>query len=271
MQTPARAIYFDGRTSVRRAVDLAFEPDAITLLEQGAAVAVWRFADLRRADAPRDLLRLSNVAAPELARLEVHDRGLARAVLDRVGPLGATAGSRVGARRIVFWSLAAALSVVLIAAFGMPLIADRLAPLVPVSFEKRIGVAVDKQVRSIFGGRTCETAAGKAALQKLVDRLAGAVGAPMQLDAAILSSAVPNAVALPGGRIYVFDALLRKAETPDELAGVLAHEIGHVAHRDGMRRMIQAGGASFLIGLLFGDVAGAGVVLTIANELVNAS
>ena len=45
-----------------------------------------------------------------------------------------------------------------------------------------------------------------------------------------------NAIALPGGHIYVFQGLINKAESPDELAGVIAHEIGHVAHRDGTER-----------------------------------
>lgn len=267
----ARAIFYDGDSSQKRSVDIAFEPTGIVILENEAPIAVWRYDDMRRIDAPRDELRLSNVAAKELARLEIVDRGLARAFHDRARALERADGLRIGAGRIVFWSLAAAASLVGIAIFGMPLIADRLAPLVPVAFEKRIGYAVDKQVRAIFKGDACDGPGGRAALQKLVDRLAERIPTPVPLEADVLSSSVPNAVALPGGRVYVFDGLLRKSESVDELAGVLGHEIAHVAHRDGMRRMIQTGGTSFLIGLLFGDVAGAGVVLTLANEVANAS
>jgi Zn-dependent protease with chaperone function len=46
---------------------------------------------------------------------------------------------------------------------------------------------------------------------------------------------IPNAFALPGGKVYLFDGLLAKAENPDEIAGVLAHELGHLKHRDGIR------------------------------------
>ncbi len=267
----ARAIYYDGETSQKRDVDIGFEATGIVIVEDGAPVAVWRYDDMRRVDAPREELRLSNVAARELARLEIVDRGLAKAFRDRARDLERADGVRVGARRIVFWSLAAVASLVGVAIFGMPLIADRLAPLVPSAFERRIGVAVDKQVRAIFSGDTCAGPGGREALQKLVDRLNGQIATPFPLQADILSSKVPNAIALPGGRVYVFDALLQRAESVDELAGVLAHEIAHVAHRDGMRRLIQSGGTSFLIGLLFGDVAGAGVVLTLANEVANAS
>ena len=51
----------------------------------------------------------------------------------------------------------------------------------------------------------------------------------------------------------------------------LAHELGHVKHRDGMRKLIHDGGTSFLIGLLFGDVTGAGAVLFAGRSLLDAS
>src|SRR5690606_21575851 len=77
--------------------------------------------------------------------------------------------------------------------------------------------------------------------------------------------------ALPGGKIYLFDGLLRQARDADELAGVIAHELGHVHRRDGLRRLIETGGTSFLFGLLFGDVTGAGAVIFAAQSIVDAA
>jgi Zn-dependent protease with chaperone function len=91
------------------------------------------------------------------------------------------------------------------------------------------------------------------------------------LDAEILKVRVPNAVALPGGRIYLFAGLLQKAENPDEIAGVIGHELGHVKHRDGMRMLIERGGSSYLLGLLFGDVAGSGVAIFATHTLISAA
>ena len=76
------------------------------------------------------------------------------------------------------------------------------------------------------------------------------------MTAGVLPSSVPNAFALPGGKVFVLNALLEKADSPDEIAGVLAHELGHLKHHDNMRGLIYNGGTSFLIGLLFGDVTG---------------
>ena len=50
----------------------------------------------------------------------------------------------------------------------------------------------------------------------------------------------------------------KRRESPDEVAGILAHELGHVHHRHSMRALIHNGGTSFLIGLLLGDITGGG-------------
>ena len=80
-----------------------------------------------------------------------------------------------------------------------------------------------------------------------------------------------NAFALPGGHIYAFQGLIDRAQTPDEVAGVLAHEIGHVAHRDGTRTVLQAAGLSFLFGMMLGDFVGGGGVVIAAKTVVRSS
>ena len=152
-----------------------------------------------------------------------------------VGALQVERGGRGQTGRILAWSLAAVASIVLTVVFGVPLAAERLTPLVPLSFERRLGGVADNQVRAIFGGRTCTDAEGDAAFAKLVETLRQAGHVDMALPTEVLASPVPNAFALPGGRIYLLNGLLQKAESADEIAGVIAHEMGHVSHRDQTR------------------------------------
>ncbi len=151
------------------------------------------------------------------------------------------------------------------------MLADRLTPLIPYAVEKRLGEVADKQVKVIFDGKLCENPDGKAAFAKLVDTLRQAGEVDATADAAVISNEIANAIALPGGKIYVFEGLLAKAESVDELAGVLAHELGHVKNRDGLRNLIYNGGTSFLIGLLFGDVTGSSAIIFASRELFQAS
>jgi predicted Zn-dependent protease len=65
-----------------------------------------------------------------------------------------------------------------------------------------------------------------------------------------------NAFNLPGGLVYVNAGLVREADTLDELASVMAHEIGHGASRHGTQLMTRAYGYNAIAGLLLGRNAG---------------
>jgi predicted Zn-dependent protease len=263
-----RADYFDGASSRKRHVDLRLG-DHLEVVEDGAVVATWPYDTIRRADGPPGMLRLGSTAAMPLARLEIDDPATVAAVTARCASLDAGGARQTG--RIVFWSIAAVCSILVVAIYGIPLAADRLAPLVPPALERRIGDTVAIQVRSLFGGRTCDNEAGRAAFDALVEKLRIAGGMEYPLEAEVLSTKVANALALPGGKVFMLDGLLQKARNPDELAGILAHEFGHVHHRHTMRALIQTGGTSFLIGLLLGDVTGGGAVIFVARQLLDAS
>jgi Zn-dependent protease with chaperone function len=270
-QSGKPTIFFDGVSSRRRQVTLTLG-DALEIAEEGGTPVSWVYADIRRADSPAGILRLASTSAPSLARLEIRDAALAADVTIRCMRLDEHQTSRRGVAKIVGWSMAAAVSIVCVVLFGVPLAADRLAPLVPKPIERRIGDASEVQVKTIFGSSGCEDPAGKAAFKKLVNRLRDAAGLDDDaMTAGVLPSAIPNAFALPGGKVFVLNALIDKAKSPDELAGILAHELGHLKHHDNMRGLIYNGGTSFLIGLLFGDVTGSSAVIFASRSVVEAS
>jgi Zn-dependent protease with chaperone function len=263
-------IYFDGTSSRRRAATLVFS-DALEIGTDGGTPARWAYADIRRADSPSGTLRVSCQTAPALARLEIRDEALAAELISRCAKLDDDYPGRRGVVRIVGWSLAATVSIILVVLFGVPLAADRLAPLVPESLERRIGDVAEKQVKLLFDGKVCNGEAGQQAFAKLVNALREQAGLDPSVQSAVLASAIPNAFALPGGKVFLFNGLLAKAENPDEVAGVLAHEVGHLKHRDNMRGMIYNGGTSFLVGLLFGDITGSSALIFASRTLVTAS
>lgn len=84
----------------------------------------------------------------------------------------------------------------------------------------------------------------------------------------LVNSAELNAFALPGGHVYVNRGLVERVGSRDELAGVLAHEIGHVVHRHGVEQMVkrQRSGIGMTIVCLFVDVCSSGLA-QVAIEL----
>jgi Zn-dependent protease with chaperone function len=269
-QVDGVCVFYDGQSSRRRLLRLAFK-DQLEISEGAALLAAWPYADIRRADGATGILRLSCVSGPSLARLEIRDAAFAALLISRCPRLDEGAAGRHGIRAIVGWSVAAAVSIAAVIWFGLPYAADRLAPLVPNALERRIGDAAERQISMIFGGKTCSDPAGRAAFDKLMAEIGQAAGIEGPVRSSVLDTVVPNAFALPGGKVYLFSGLLAKAENPDEIAGVLAHELGHVRHRDNTRNLIYSGGTSFLIGLLFGDVTGSGALVFASRSLVTAS
>src|SRR6185369_11986525 len=143
-------VFFDGTSNRRHAATLAFT-DALEIAVDGETRAKWAYADIRRADSAPGTLRVACQSAPPLARVEIRDPALAAELTSRAVNLDEHHLGRRGVAKIVGWSLAATLSIVLVVLFGVPLAADRLAPLVPESFERRLGEASEKQVKIVFG------------------------------------------------------------------------------------------------------------------------
>jgi Zn-dependent protease with chaperone function len=214
------------------------------------------------------MLRLSSLTAPPLARLEIRDAALAADLAARCVNLDENTPGRRGVAAIVGWSLAATISIVMVVLFGVPLAADRLTPLLPDAFERRLGEVADSQIKTVFDAKTCNNAAGQQAFTKLMTAIRESAGLDTSVQSGVLATPIPNAFALPGGKVYMFNGLLAKAENADEIAGVLAHELGHLQHRDSMRGLIRNGGTSFLIGLLFGDITGSSALIFASRSIV---
>ena len=277
------AIFFDGISSARHEVRVVATATGLQIgAFDGRALGEWPYERLRRASAPDGVLRLYCSGDAVLARLEIRDAGLADEIEDRAVTLDRSGSAeRALRRKVVGLSLAAVVSLIVTAIVGVPALTSRIIPLVPVSVERKLGLAVDKQIRETLdtrhlgAGFACGygvgQSAGRAAIVQLVGKLEAAAVLPVRLSVEVVRRSEPNAFALPGGHVYVFEGLIDAARTPDEVAGVLAHEIGHVAHRDGTRAVLQAAGLSFLFGIMLGDFVGGGAVVVGAKTVLRSS
>ncbi len=71
----------------------------------------------------------------------------------------------------------------------------------------------------------------------------------------VIDDTLVNAFAIPGGHVFVYTGLLKKAENGAEVAGVLAHEIGHITKYHGKKMLASQGVVNFVNTILFGDSA----------------
>jgi predicted Zn-dependent protease len=132
--------------------------------------------------------------------------------------------------------------------------ADWGARRVPVSVDRALGDAMAKAV-SIQERPAGGPEVGRA-VEALARQLAETAG-PEEigpLTVKVWQDTTPNAFALPGGHVFVLTGLLDKAESVDEVAGVLGHELGHVVLRHHVRRAVRELGVLAALGAVFGDL-----------------
>lgn len=82
----------------------------------------------------------------------------------------------------------------------------------------------------------------------------------------VADSPVVNAFAMPGGYIVVYTGLIKATDTPEELAGVLAHEIEHVTQRHSLKGLIKQVGWRAVVAIALGDIGG-GIVGDMTAQL----
>lgn len=261
--------FFDGQSPVARPVDLRIDADRRVLTGDGID---WPVDDIREVmdQAGGDLIVLRLKGDP-VARLILRHGDIRPRLPNRTrsAPL-------VRRGRLASWALAALASVALILFVLVPLMADQLAEFIPPDGEKALGEVTLAQIREALDDTGlqpiafCTAPKGEQALRKIEARLTAHMTKPVDLSVHVLNHEMVNAFALPGGQIVLFRGLIDEAATPEELAAVFAHEIGHVVSRDPTRHALRSAGSIGVLGLIFGDFAGGAVVLLLAEQLIAA-
>ena len=270
----ATGTYFDGTRSTPSSVTLTVDEDTrslVGLADTGAQIN-WPLTDIRevpdQAGGDQMVLQLSY---DPVQRIILRDHGLAprlpnrhkRAKVTKRGPL-------------IGWAVAAVASVALIIFVLVPTMATQLARFIPPEGERALGEVTFNQIRMALDQTglnpvpVCDNPDGLAALAKMETRLQAALPEAQNITVSVLDHEMINAFALPGNYIVFFRGLIEKAQTPEEIAAVFAHEIGHVASRDPTRHALRSAGSLGVLGLFFGDFAGGAAVLLLAERLIEA-
>lgn len=274
---PAR--YYDGLTARSRPVEVEIAATGLAIFEEaGPIVGSWPGEGVRLVERPREGEPVRLGLAGTTARLVLDDQGIVEP-LRQAAPhlLRRHRTSRRMVARIALWAVLAAGSLAGIVLVLIPLLAAQLAAVTPDSAKYRLGRAVLVHVAELLPGpggpasrrRFCSYEDGRAALQRLADRLAADLPAPPTVRVVVVNTLLVNAFALPGGIMVFTRGLLVHAGSAEEIAGVAAHELGHLAHDHSTRALYRSFAVSLLIGVLFGDLTGGALAGGLAEWLVN--
>jgi Zn-dependent protease with chaperone function len=159
--------------------------------------------------------------------------------------------------RVLAPILAACLASLVAFVVSIPYLADRAAGLVPADVERELGAAVLDNLDRLAFSRTTLHATMRNPADAQFRRLAEAAPAGARSATLTFRNAgrVANAMALPGGIVVLTDELVRTLPV-DEIAAVLAHELGHVAERHVTRQIFRSTVVAALISVIAGDAGG---------------
>ncbi|MEP2472926.1 MAG: M48 family metallopeptidase, partial [Paracoccaceae bacterium] len=259
--------FFDGESGQRLEVELHLDRAAETLrlshpdLPHGSQY--WPFGAIRAlADQAReDQLILSlyddgalDSALITTARLTVDDPGGLQELKSRCRNLKRKDIKEGTGRKIVVRAGAAVGAIALMILVILPAMASTLARLIPIEREIAYGKSVVGQMERFLGGSEpgallCSNPDGLVALNAMEDRLLKTTDTIYDLNIVVFNHRMVNAFAAPGGQIVIMRGLLDKAQNADEVAAVLAHEIGHVEARDVTRNALRAAGSAGLLSM----------------------
>ena len=261
MQRLWQGFYLDGRTATRHSITIQLTTAALHIQMADGRPMAWPYARIRQTQGSYEgeQVRLEYGTQPAqcvVVQDEEFLSALQEAALTKVRHLHDPRRRTLRVRLTVVAALALVPVIAGIYLWGIPAAARLLAPLVPLSWEARLGDSVFEHVAP--ADLRCLDSRRSAALEQILSRLAAAVpDSPYRPRLTVIDQPVINAFALPGGRIVILRGLLEAAETPEQLAGVLAHEVQHVYKRHSTRGVIEQGSTSLLIAAVTGDVTGA--------------
>ena len=255
MSAGVSAEYFDGRSAAAHVVIVTRENDALRLAGGG----VNRLVPLRDLQWPERTRHGPRIAYLKSGgSLQCADSAAWDALARECGRHDSAV---VRAQRSWSWVIGAVVAMVVIVwalfEWGVPWAARAALAVVPPSVDQSIGEAALNQIDERL---MQPSVLPRAQREPIAAAFAKAVAAlPRGSEPAYTlvfrkSKVGPNAFALPGGTMVLTDELvtLVKGDT-DVIVGVLAHELGHVRHRHGMRMLVQASAIGVLASVIVGD------------------
>ena len=232
----------DGQSAASQRVELELDADQVRIFEpNGTLLDTWPIASLQMEVTPDGRVVHLRPAAGD-ASVTSSDPSLAVALSPAQGRLTPVSN------RIPLYVVALA-CVIAGLYLAVPYFSRFVAHQIPFEYEAHLGPQLDVFLKD----DTCSRPDGKEALAKLVQRLSAG---KFVSDLRVVNVPIENAFTLPGGKIVLTRALIEQAKSSDEIAGVLAHEVRHVAERHLMTQLVRSSILTGLWGLAVGDFSG---------------
>jgi len=250
IRTSCRGEFFDGASAVAHDVVVRCTATVVEVTEDGTVLAAWSYSDLLSPDPVISgrPVRVTHATAP-YARIVVDDTGFADSLLQRAPHLSSKA-HKLNTVRVVGACMLVAIAFVAFGYLFLTFAPRSAARVMPDTWRNNLG----SQVQQLLVGKhkVCTAPGGVAALEVMKQRLTAHGVEPGQFKVLVYDIPIINAFALPGGTIVISRKLIESSHGAEGVAGVLAHEMGHVIERDSEAQLVRGLGITVLQQLFAG-------------------
>jgi Zn-dependent protease with chaperone function len=197
-----------------------------------------------RTSAPPELTRAVEMTAAKVRKVRSRQRTVWGIVLGLLGGLA-----------LLLW-------------FGSDLLVELAVDRIPVEWEQKVGESAYRDF--LLQQVVLKEGPAVTAVDEMTSRLkANIPNNPYRFEISVVKNEAVNAFALPGGYVVVFTGLLKKAESGEEVAGVISHELNHVLQRHGLNRIVKQIGLMATVTIILGDQQGLiGLMKEVGVELL---
>ncbi len=249
------AKYYDGKTGNPLEVALILTGSSLQISENEKTIETWSMNNITVIDHPAPPVPgIFGSSKNKDARIYVEDSSEWKKLYERL--------PKQTKKKFILpnnWSsfiiyiIVAIISTILLFKL-VPKLIEQSAYLIPYEMEKTIGKQAANSL--IKNKKECITPTGRAVLNNAFHRLKAQTSRKIKYRVFIVEDDITrNAFAAPGGYLFIFSEIIEHAETPEEVMGVLAHEISHIDLYHTTKGLMRSVGMQFILSLMVGGTS----------------
>lgn len=252
--------YYDGHSPVPHPISITIQPTGLTFHFPPGTTEFWLYAELQQTQGRYKGEEVRLERGTGLSEAVVIPNAHILLAIHQLAREKARHFHHPGTRRTrVYWTMAAALAALPIIygifTLGIPWFTRPITTAIPLSWETQLGQFVQQEFTA--DEDVCDDSQLVGTLETIMTKLLTPIpDRPYEFQVTVVDSPIVNAMAAPGGYLIVFRGLLQDTDTPEELAGVLTHEIQHVILRHSLHLIVQHVSMAFVIAAVSGDASG---------------